>query len=412
MPARVPRKTLDLGPSIEPDRQALRALVRSFYDGQHLRVIVGNRLTANFRVRLGQEPGTPGDELDAEAQKIIMELKEHYKRLADGLARADRRKWQDLLRKEVGIISTPEELVLTHLYITLEAAETNLGHQIAALVKEFPIWGAFLEGVRGVGPILAAIIISELDPHKARNPSSYFRFCGLDVGPDGRGRSKRAEHLVKRTFTNKDGEEAERDSITYNPFIKTKLMGVLGSSFLRSASPYRKLYDDYKHRMESHPIYGTNPQLSLPPQESGPEGEKIESVLEGDGEIPRTAKSSDQAKGQKAHRHMMATRYMIKIFLIDLWYAMREVEGLPIVSIYAEAKLGMRPHGSDPIDVPPVLYSDITRQQREARAAEIAEDKKTPRTKKGKGKEREPNGEGDSPTGNEGAEPEEPEAAE
>lgn len=377
MPARAPRKSFDSGPAILPDRVALRALVRSYYDRQLLRIIVGNRLTANFRVQLGQAPGKPGDELDAEAQKIIADLKEHYKRLADGLARADRKRWQALLNTEVGIISTPEELILTHEYISLEAGETNLDNQIAALVKEFPIWSSFLEGVRGVGPILAAIIISELDPYKARNPSSYFRFCGLDVGDDGKGRSKRAEHLVRRTYTNADGELAERDSITYNPFIKTKLMGVLGSSFLRSASPYRKLYDDYKHRMESHPLYGTTPQA--PPSTAVADPGAGDQSGDGAEGSPGPAAV---VKGAKAHRHMMATRYMIKAFLTDLWYAMRELEGLPIVTIYAEAKLGMRPHGTDPIAVPPILYSDISRAEREARRQEMEDNKGKPRPRK------------------------------
>jgi hypothetical protein len=42
----------------------------------------------------------------------------------------------------------------------------------------------------------------------------------------------------------------------------------------------------------------------------------------------------------KGHRHNMAIRYMIKIFLIDLYKNWRALEGLPVAPSYAEAKLG------------------------------------------------------------------------
>lgn len=42
----------------------------------------------------------------------------------------------------------------------------------------------------------------------------------------------------------------------------------------------------------------------------------------------------------------MAIRYMIKMFLKDLWVAWRTLEGLPVTPDYAEAKLGMK-HGEE-----------------------------------------------------------------
>jgi hypothetical protein len=42
----------------------------------------------------------------------------------------------------------------------------------------------------------------------------------------------------------------------------------------------------------------------------------------------------------KGHRHNMAVRYMIKIFLIDLYNEWRSLEGLPVAPTYNEAKLG------------------------------------------------------------------------
>ena len=47
------------------------------------------------------------------------------------------------------------------------------------------------------------------------------------------GRSKKAESLVNRKYIGRDGVEKTKLSITFNPFLKTKLIGVLATSFLR-----------------------------------------------------------------------------------------------------------------------------------------------------------------------------------
>ena len=126
--------------------------------------------------------------------------------------------------------------------------------------------------------------------------------CGLDVGPDGKGRSRKAEHLIDREYTDKEGNQSTRKSITYNPFAKTKLMGVLAGSFLRCGSPYAQVYKDYKARLENHPSHKD-----------------------------KTAN----------HRHQMAMRYMCKRFLVDLYMAWRPLEGLEVTEEYAVRKLGM-----------------------------------------------------------------------
>jgi hypothetical protein len=162
------------------------------------------------------------------------------------------------------------------------------------------------------------VILSEIDIHKAEYPSSLWAYAGLDVVRvadeatgeiKGEGRSRRAAHLIDLEYTDKDGNQATRKSITYNPWLKTKLMGVLGTLFVKQPadkSPYRKAYDDYKFRLENHP------------------------------------KWADRSKG---HRHQAAIRYAVKRFLVDLYRVWRELENLPVAPEYSEAKLGMV-HGS------------------------------------------------------------------
>jgi len=48
-----------------------------------------------------------------------------------------------------------------------------------------PLYAQYLKHQRGVGPVL----ISGFDPHKARHARSFWKYSGLDVGPDGAGRN-------------------------------------------------------------------------------------------------------------------------------------------------------------------------------------------------------------------------------
>jgi hypothetical protein len=185
-------------------------------------------------------------------------------------------------------------------------------------LKQMPIWTEFLDGVKGCGPALAGAILAEIDITKAQYVSSLWAYAGYDVAQDGRGRSKRKEHLIDVEYKDTNGKIASRVGITFNPNLRTKLF-VLGTSFIKiSDSPYRKIYDDYKNRLANHAIYGV--------QNDGKE-------IEGKGRV------------QPARRHMMSMRYMLKRFLVDLYVAWRTVEGLPVAPEYSVAKLGMV-HGS------------------------------------------------------------------
>jgi len=81
--------------------------------------------------------------------------------------------------------------------------------------------------------------ISELDPRKARHVSSFWKYAGLDVVDGRRTKQKEKSPFVDIEYVNKDGELATRKSITFNPFLKTKLIrGCWAPSFLKSKSPY------------------------------------------------------------------------------------------------------------------------------------------------------------------------------
>ena len=230
---------------------------------------------------------------------MLDNLRRRFDRITDGIAKFPSRS------KFTGdeVISRYSELCLIAQYFDLERHEVQHFKRLGSILEDVPVYVKFLTGVSGVGPAMGGVIISEIDISAARYASSLWAYAGLDVGPDGRGRSRRKEHLVKRQYINADGEEAMRDSITFNPFLKTKLIGVLGPSFLRAGGHYADIYRGYKHRLENHPAH---------------------------------------VEKSKGHRHNMAVRYMIKAFLCQLYIEWRALEGLPVEPSYSEGKLGMQ----------------------------------------------------------------------
>ncbi len=303
-------------------KQNVRTLVNTFYMTQKLRIQTGNRICRNFASQLGQEDGMPQDELAPEAQEVLTQLKAEYKLLATGLAvRSNLRRQREALATHNGIMTSPYEFSMVRAYVDLESNEEQLGKDIAALIQEHPLWEGFLKGVKGIGPILAAVIVAEFDINKPY-VSNFWKYAGLDVAEDGKGRSRRAEHLVTYQYKNKKGEDAERQGITFNMFLRTKLIGVAGPCLLRAGGAYSQVYREYKHRLESHPKYGIMAE------------EEFKTAV---GERLADLKLWSPTK---LHRHNMAVRYMVKMFLLDLHVTWRGIEGLPINKSYQEEKLG------------------------------------------------------------------------
>jgi len=249
------------------------------------------------------------------------------KRKKEALA-ADRFKADELIRSFA-------EAQLVESYFDLLTQEESEFRKLELVLEGIPVYDEYLTLIRGCGPAMSGVLIAEMDPHKARSVSSFWKYAGLDVAPAQRrdkagkvtpwersdprpfveeagenaprwlGRSRTRDHLVKRKYVDRDGVEQERDSVTFNPWLKTKLY-VLATNLLRAGGPYADIYRGYKGRLESSPRW----QLTT-----------------------------------KGHRHNAAMRYMLKMFLQHLWEKWRLLEGLAIKGSYAEDKLGIH-HGA------------------------------------------------------------------
>lgn len=313
-------------------KELLRTMVFSAYDLQKLRIQMGLRLCANFRSQLTEESEEEG--LSEEAVKVIDELKKSYRRLTDGIA-----KNRTLPKKEGfqgdDLISDYVSLVLVHQYLQIEKNERSQFANLETVLEDMPIYTQFLKGIRGIGPAMAGVCIAYLDPHKAERPSDFWAYCGLDV-VDGKGRSRRQEHLVEREYTDKNGEIKTRMGVTYNPWLKSRLLGAMGSVFLRTPGcPYRTVYDNYKHRLLTDP---SRNRVTVG------EYKKAYAKWKKDPES-LTLKVEAEGMWPPGRLHRAALRYAVKIFLLDLWNNWRALEGLKVYGSYQEEKLG-RPHAA------------------------------------------------------------------
>jgi hypothetical protein len=157
--------------------------------------------------------------------------------------------------------------------------EKELDRDIAGQVKDHPMFD-YLTALKGVGPLLAAKLLSMIDIERADTISALWRYAGYAVIDGEREKPVRGEKLH------------------YNSRLKTTCY-LVATSFLRSNSPYREVYDHYRaYYAENRP---------------------------------------DWTDGR---RHNAAMRKMIKRFLSHLWLTWRQLEGLPIREPYAGEYLG------------------------------------------------------------------------
>ena len=316
-------------------RSHLKIQTFGAYDLQKLRMQMGLRIVANFRAKLKEELGddepeidpatgepvlSPTGELSERAEKLILRLKASYRTLTEGVARHRTLPDESKFTGDP-LISEYTELVLVHQFLEIEKAEKAQFRQLEYTLNAIPIYVEYLSHVAGIGPAMAAVLITYLDVHKAEYPSQFHAYAGLDVAEDGFGRSRRAEHLVERDYIDKNGRPAKRMGLTYNDWLKSRLLGALAPSFMRAkGSIYREVYDNYKHRITTDPARS---HIALAEYKK----------------LYRTDPDAARRVFTPGRFHRMALRYMVKQFLTDLWTKWRELEGLPVVPSYHEAKM-------------------------------------------------------------------------
>lgn len=193
------------------------------------------------------------------------------------------------LKKDARPIEPAMLLIMKKRRDDVAAFEDELAKELAKEVHKHDLWKFFLKEVKGCGEGMAAVIISEFDIYKAPHVSNLWSFAGFAPGKDRKVKGQKC---------------------SYNQFLRSKLAGVLGSSFLKSNSPYREYYDNMRTRYEG----------------------------ENWGMDSKNPGNKDNVKA--GHQHKAAIRYMVKMFLKDLYVAWRTLEGLEVSEPYQKEYLG------------------------------------------------------------------------
>lgn len=198
----------------------------------------------------------------------------------------------------------------------ITATEKKVLKDISTELKNHPIWTEYLIHIKGIGPTMAGALVSEIgNILRFATVSKLWMYCGYGL--------RLAE---KNGFAIQQLRKGEK--ITWNPLLKAKLH-ILGESLLKQNNPrYRKIYDEYKHRISNMPCSKAPVDHLNNEEKAKPNREEV-------------LKAKLDAFGcTKGHRHAKALRYMIKIFLIDLYATWWKLEGQTPRPPYQEEKLG------------------------------------------------------------------------
>ena len=199
--------------------------------------------------------------------------------------------------------------------------EKEIEKTLKKVLKRFPIYTDWLVGVKGVGTIAAGWIVGEYDIHKADTVSKLWQFTGLNPGMViGKKRVENQDGTFSYVPTN---QMVRGDKLTpgfvapFNKRLRVAMVGVLADGFIKAQAPYAlNFYYPYKARLE--------------------QSEKNINVVKKGGKVVQMT----WKETSKGHRDMAAKRYMIKMFLKDLYVVWRELEGLPVRPSYQEEYLG------------------------------------------------------------------------
>ena len=202
--------------------------------------------------------------------------------------------------------------------------EKAVEKKLLAVLRRMPIYTDYLEGVKGVGTVAAAHICGSFDIYEGRTVSKMWQYCGLNPSMvRGKKRVERKDGgfdiIVTDTLIRGDKMTAGFVA-PFNKELRTALLGVMADGFIKCQNSYcMEYYYPMKARLE---------QSANTVQEISKAGAKPQDVA--------------WSEAKKAHRHRAAMRYMVKMFIKDLYSVWRPMHGLDVRVPYAEEYLGKK----------------------------------------------------------------------
>ena len=244
--------------------------------------------------------------------------------------------------------------------------ENEIEKRMKSVLKRFPVYNEFLSQTKGVGTIAAATIISSFDIYKATTVSKMWQYAGLNPGlVKGKKRKDKADGSfdIITTDTMIRGDRMTAGFVApFNKSLRTALCGVLASGFLMAGYNYvpvpQEAYDElpeHLRALKDKTINGKRVkdcpcrlEITCPYcqhyfnyKQRLANSEKTVTEIKSKGAKGEQVAWKDAKAG---HRERAAKRYMVKMFVQDLYNAWRIIEGLPVRPPYQEEYLGHK-HG-------------------------------------------------------------------
>lgn len=291
----------------------------------------------------------------------------------------------------------------------LKELEKEALKEVERLLEGISIWETFLKPTRGIGPTLGGVLVAEVNIENCNTASQLWAWCGMATERfckdcnehiiEKPHKENRCPNCGSRNYYHKATKPRKGEKLKYAPWLKAKLIKVMGDCLLKAASLdelgyhykvpaigpdgktlkydelddegnkvldengkvkrkkvmkrvawpedtvcYREFYDVRKAKQENNiqkvcfGCKGTGKVVRI----------EKDKVVDIGTKKPRKMAKCSNCKGTggpapwgagKAHRHADANRIMVKAFMLDLWKVWRKMEGLEVRPPYAEEYL-------------------------------------------------------------------------
>jgi len=324
-------------PITDPKKATLKTLVKGYENIQKNRMQFGSQVLAMVKSLLNIPPYYTKVQIDKCLKAITMsrmakEYKALIKTVVDGKtltelpvpkqieyleSRLAGMKEEDRLFKTFGV------LTMVKLYCDFHLLERKIADDMAEALKDFPMYWGCLQKIRGISTIGGAKTIAYFDIFRTNSPGSYIRRLGITVEADGKGTSSHKIHQVPTEYLDERGDVCYKWGLSYNP----ELRGWYLTNFVDNMRMQRNLdYVDELNRKKA--------QYRLDIKHARLEKDKVTPKRDSEGNwIP-----NDLWIDRKGRRFMM------KIFMCDLWLFNAAFEGLPIKKPYYDMVTGKNTH--------------------------------------------------------------------
>lgn len=248
---------------VKMNRESVRNLVNTYYDIQDYRIAIENRIRAASQAVAAEEDTKPEIETDENGMKVFNPKYDSMSSYSDYMISLGLRELEDFIK-----------------------------NALKAYVDSDPI-GKWLTSIMGIGPVIAAGLLSYIDISKCPTAGHIWSYAGI-------------------TGTEK---KVKGEKLNYSPKFKT-LCWKIGQSFIKTSN---RDADVYGH------LYREKKEWYHKKNDEGGFAERAKELLETqkiskDSELYKTYSAG---KISDAHINSMATRFAVKIFLshlFEIWY--------------------------------------------------------------------------------------------